>query len=313
MATAYSYGRVSHVNQKDGDSVPAQSQRTQGYFDHKSSDTEHNLHGVAWGGFFHDGKNISAYKKPFSKRPAGRDLMALLQPGDHIIFDKVDRIWRSNEDFVDLMRWFKRHKITVHFVSLSGCSIDMGTPMGDFLLGLFVNLAELEAARVAERTRDGKTYRRLNSLFQGGRHTLPIGCKLTGLVDRRTGRQRNTLRLEWDWQERAIMAKIVEWKDAGRDARWITAQCQKMRCDQRGEEFKPLALDNYWNEPKVHQAMLRERALQWRGGNPDPNSLIFGQLDKQYREWYWSEHNIVPEHRRGRKIGWRKERDALDA
>ena len=82
MATAYSYGRVSHADQVDSDSVPAQSERTKRYYESALKESR-----IKWGGFFHDEKNVSASKKPFFKRKAGRKLIDLLQPGDHIIFD----------------------------------------------------------------------------------------------------------------------------------------------------------------------------------------------------------------------------------
>ena len=56
-------------------------------------------------------------------RIAGKQLMSIIQPGDHFIIDKVDRLWRSNEDFVDVMRMFKEKGVTLHICNLMGVGL----------------------------------------------------------------------------------------------------------------------------------------------------------------------------------------------
>lgn len=278
---AFSYGRVSHADSLEGDSVPAQEHRTKGYYDFAIKGNPDHAD-VGWGGFEHDDKNISAYKRPFSKRPAGRRLMEKLIPGDHIIFDKVDRIWRSNEDFVDLMRWFRANDITVHFVSLSGCSIKMGTPMGDFMLGLFVNLAQLEAARVSERTKDGFIFRRQAGLYAGTRKSTPLGCKVVGHYEIRGGKKHNTLRLIWDLEKRAVMKEVVRLIDReGRSLRWVARELKQqleMCLGSRRAENKAATATRVWS------VYFREKALQWFGVDPDPNTINFMDLEKRYKK-----------------------------
>ncbi len=69
-------------------SVPEQQGRIERYFQYKLAEQ-----GVEWGGIECDDRAISASKRDFSLRLAGKRLMAVLRPGDHLIIDKLDRRW----------------------------------------------------------------------------------------------------------------------------------------------------------------------------------------------------------------------------
>lgn len=303
MATAYSYGRVSHADQVESESVEAQEFRSKRYYESAPIEPQQMSlkdSGIGWGAFFYDEKNVSASKKPFHKRKAGRKLIAILEPGDHVILDKVDRIWRSNEDFVDLMRWFKRREITVHFVNLCGLSIRMGTPMGDFILGLMVLTAQLESANTSDRIKNSKSYRRINGLYQGGakgkpgsKPIIPLGCKVTGGVEYVGSRKINNYRLVWDEQVRADMLQIYQWHRQGFNRRIIGERMEKMKCEREGKPYLPNNPKVWWTTQRVQAAIVREGALQWLGGLPDPNTLNFRELDASYQRHKWE--NLEPD------------------
>lgn len=194
---AYGYGRASHEDNMD--SIPDQIERiTQYYRDHLATVCQ-------WGGVHWDTQPVSASKTAFPKRKIGKHLIELMRPGDHIIFDKIDRIWRSIQDFVNLMQYFKNQRITVHFKDMRGCTVAMNTPMGDFMLTLMVAIAELESHTTSHRIKERQAAMRNNGEYASGGSTVPYGCKIEIIMKKR--------RLVWNEQHRKTMAEIVRLVD----------------------------------------------------------------------------------------------------
>lgn len=216
MNTAYGYARISHMEGfEEGEAIPAQQHRIEGYYKMLLESS-----GVAFGGVHTDGKNCSATKYRFAQRPAGKALIAIMKPGDHLIVDKIDRLWRNLEDFCQLMRWFKSQRITVHIVDMRGCSVQMGTPMGDFMLQMMVSIAQLEASMISSRTKQGIEARRRSGIeCQAFKGFGPFGIDVTGIKGGR--------KLHWNWEKRKVGKRLVEWWFAEyRDSKAIDAECQ---------------------------------------------------------------------------------------
>lgn len=211
--TAYGYGRVSHADSYKGghgDSLPGQQERITAYYEKELKDK-----GIRWGGFSHDEKNISAFRVAFKDRPAGKKILSQLKPGDILIFDKVDRIWRSNRDFVYLMEHLRDKGITVHIVSLLGQSFQNNTAMGEFMMKMFVLFAELDSSIKSERTKEGLGVVRSLGRAHGG-HCAWAGCKI---VPKKMG-DRTVSFLQWDEPVRAMMGKIVAMMDVKPTPTW---------------------------------------------------------------------------------------------
>lgn len=195
---AYAYGRISHVLSEEGDAIPAQESRSRAFYE-----THLEPNGVEWGGFKEEPGHISAYKHAFPKRKVGAELIEILRPGDHLIVDKVDRLWRQLSDFATLNEWFKENEITVHFVDMLGVSATSGTPMGDLLLGIIVMTSELESAVKSERILAQKAYQRSQGYWSAPE--APLGCSVKGKRGKRI--------LVWDHGERQIMQEVVRLRD----------------------------------------------------------------------------------------------------
>ena len=214
MPNAYGYARVSHTDGiKKGESVPSQSIRITEYYERVLLPD-----GVTWGGVKDDGTNISAYRTMFRMRPAGRELMLLLKPGDHLIVDKVDRFWRSMKDFVLLMEEFTKRNITVHIVNFLGQTITNGNQMGDFILKQFVLIAELESSIKSERTKEALAMKRRKGHRIGS--SIPPG---TRIIPRTYGDERGIVKtLHWCERKRTVMAEIVRLID-DEGLEWVRA------------------------------------------------------------------------------------------
>lgn len=154
---AYGYARASHASQYEKklkeqgicDSVDGQDERIQSIWK-----TVMEPRGVVWGGLEADDKPVSAFKVPFLKREAAIRLMNKVQRGDFIIIDKIDRLWRRIDDFVDLDRTLETRGIHLYIGNFHGLSMDTSLPMGKWLLKLLVLCAELESINTSNRIKD---------------------------------------------------------------------------------------------------------------------------------------------------------------
>lgn len=180
----YGYGRVSHASQLTGvdgkdphGSLHDQETRIKYYYEMQSKEGM-KLHGTVWSGVFLEPKAQSAFSKPFRSRPEGKKLIAKMCPGDHFIVDKLDRMFRDQEDFVLCRRYFVEHGITMHFVEFLGMSGDSNSRGLRLFLNLRVLMAEHESETTSERTRLARS-----SLRAAGRDdgtTAPCFCYFKG-------------------------------------------------------------------------------------------------------------------------------------
>lgn len=244
MPVCYTYARASHrQKQVDTESVPDQNVRTFELYERTIKPL-----GIEFSKAVED-RGQSAYKLPFHRRPGGKYLVDNLQPGDHLVIDKVDRIWRSLKDFAKLYEWFQRRMVTVHFVSLQGVTVSSDTPMGKFTLGLFVLVAEMESAIKSERNAAVVQMRRA----EGKPHSAaPIGMRVVKKQTRK-GLERF---LEWDPQQRGTMAEIVRMRDELR-LEWdeISLQICERIAKHNGVPFS-----REWVAPRP---FTPERAKRW--------------------------------------------------
>ena len=110
------------------------------------------------------------YKDTFtgtkSERPELDKLKEKLIPGDKIIVTKLDRLARSTEDGLALVKEWNANNITVHVLNM-GC-ID-NTPTGKLILTVMFAFAEFERDMICERTQEGRAIARLNPEYKDGR------------------------------------------------------------------------------------------------------------------------------------------------
>jgi DNA invertase Pin-like site-specific DNA recombinase len=193
----FGYGRVSTQGQYEKDnSVPAQQMRIEHYYNMVLKET-----GADWGGFRDDGQGISARKSTFAARPGGAKLLAELCAGDHLIVDKVDRLFRNIRDFVDMTEWFDRHEINLHILNLGGMSFNATSPMGKMMLSMLAVFAEMESRVTGDRTKEAIGVKKKNGTYK----VPPIACKRV--------RYGTKYRYEWDLEQRKYLAAIVELRD----------------------------------------------------------------------------------------------------
>lgn len=143
----YGYARVStKLQAKDGNSLEAQEKQLQ------------------------EAGATLIYKDAFTGTKADRPeldkLMHLLKDGDRVIVTKLDRLARSTEDGLNLIKRWHEQGISIHVLNMG--LID-NTPSGKLILTVMLAFAEFERDMICERTREGKAIARLNPDFKDGR------------------------------------------------------------------------------------------------------------------------------------------------
>lgn len=158
----YAYIRVSHSESVlSGLSVAAQERAIRQYCE---------LHGLSdWAptrypeiespGFFVD-LAVSAYKKHIKQRPAGGLLCNLLKPGDTIVMYKIDRGFRSTEDFCRTVSNWVANQIDVRIVTQS---INLTSANGRFLATILAAYAQWQSDMKSERGKAGVAFGRKNT------------------------------------------------------------------------------------------------------------------------------------------------------
>ena len=92
--------------------------------------------------------------KPLSDRPQGAALLATLRPGDVVIIAKLDRMFRSALDALDVLGRLKEGGISLHIIDLGGDVT--GNGVSKLVFTILSAVAEAERDRTRERVAEVK-------------------------------------------------------------------------------------------------------------------------------------------------------------
>jgi DNA invertase Pin-like site-specific DNA recombinase len=180
----YPYGRVSHASQLKGadardtfGSLPEQETRLRAYIAYMLLPGR-LMTGAIVAGMFLEPLARSAFTKPFRSRPEGRKIMDRILPGDHLVVDKFDRLFRDQHDFVTMRRWFDERGITVHFVEFMGMSGTMNSRAFRMICSIKAIFAEDESENTSERVCMARSSLRAAGKDDGT--PCPFFCRFAG-------------------------------------------------------------------------------------------------------------------------------------
>jgi putative DNA-invertase from lambdoid prophage Rac len=160
----YGYTRVSTERQADeGESLDVQRRQIGGYAMMKGLEIGHV--------FVERGVSGST---PLSERPQGAALLAILEPGDVVVTAKLDRMFRSALDALEVLSQLKERGVSLHMVDLGGDVT--GNGISKLVFTILSAVAEAERDRIRERVRDVKRDQKERNRFLGG--TVPFGMDL---------------------------------------------------------------------------------------------------------------------------------------
>jgi DNA invertase Pin-like site-specific DNA recombinase len=129
--------------------------------------------GFEWGGFYED--KATSGGTPFAEREKGRELWVVAQPGDAIIWHKMDRAFRSVRDGANTLHLLGQKKIAVHSLDIG---LDTSTALGDFVSKLLMLLGELERSWVSNRTKEAIAAKRARGMPIN--NSVPAGYRAYG-------------------------------------------------------------------------------------------------------------------------------------
>jgi putative DNA-invertase from lambdoid prophage Rac len=169
MAKAYGYCRVSTLQQaEEGESLAVQQRQLQGYA---------HMHGLTIDRVFVE-RAVSG-SIPVTERPEGKALFALLAKGDVVLAPKLDRLFRSALDALNVVEDLKARGVALHLLDLGG---DIsGNGLSKLFLTIAAAFAEAERDRIRERIGQAKADHRKQGRFLGG--SIPFGYRRAGEDD----------------------------------------------------------------------------------------------------------------------------------
>jgi len=201
MPTAHGYIRCSHKrSEESGLGLEAQEEAIQRYCQ-RERQPGGRLEGVEMGEIYCD-KTQSAFKKAFLQRPEARHLNYAVHPGDHILFARLDRGFRSLTDCMHMVDLWMSRDITPHFIDFD---FDFQSPMGRAFLQIRAIFAEMDSRLKSAVIREALDRKRARDERISRRP--PQGTRFV----RRNGK----MRIEDDPESRAIIDKIVRLHDGG--------------------------------------------------------------------------------------------------
>jgi putative DNA-invertase from lambdoid prophage Rac len=160
----YIYVRVSTLQQaSEGQSLEVQDRQCQGYA---------LMHDKRIDRVFIE-RGVSGSTK-LQDRPEGAILISGLKKGDVVITPKLDRMFRSASDALEMLAYFKEIGVQLHMLDLGGDVT--GNGISKLIFTILSAVAEAERDRTTERIRDVKAAQRLKGQFLGGK--LPYGYRV---------------------------------------------------------------------------------------------------------------------------------------
>ena len=161
----YGYVRVSTDRQADdGQSLGTQQRVIEGYG---------MMNGLQLDAIFVE-RGVSG-SRPLGDRTEGARLLATMRPGDVVITPKLDRMFRSALDALDVLGRFKEHGVSLHMIDLGGDVT--GNGISKLVFTILSAVAEAERDRIRERIRDVKSDQRRRRRYLGG--IVPFGWRVT--------------------------------------------------------------------------------------------------------------------------------------
>ncbi|MDP6652448.1 MAG: recombinase family protein [Gammaproteobacteria bacterium] len=145
----------------------------------------------------------------FHKRESGKQLMAILRPGDVLLCSKLERIVSSSQEALRLIRKLKDKNVQLHIVELGG---DITNPEFAVNFGRIARLfSSLEKRKSAERIKGVKQRQKKQGRYLGGSRPF-------GYIIHENGR------LIENPMEQRVLRRIMELKKQGKSLRAISSE-----------------------------------------------------------------------------------------
>jgi DNA invertase Pin-like site-specific DNA recombinase len=177
----------------DGESLEVQQRMMTGYG---------LIHGIEIGRTFIE-RGVSG-SVPLEERPEGRKLMSVVEKGDVVITAKLDRMFRSALDALNVLSAFRDRGIGLHMIDVGG---DVTNGISKLMFTILSAFAEAERDRIRERIQQSKADGKERGIYLGGK--IPYGFAVVDGV------------LVADPEQQLLIARMLERAKAGESLRQI--------------------------------------------------------------------------------------------
>ena len=218
----FAYIRVSTDEQIDGASLDVQKQQAEAKYEKLKLERPE----LEWGGVFND-EGQSAYRVRFLNRPEGGRLDENLRSGDVICVYRLDRSFRSTEDFLQTFKMW--HERGVRLTS-SAEEFDIRGPWGKFIATTLVAVAELDSSIKSERIKDSLRMQRSKGGLTPGKYPAIGYMRVTA-----HGRRYQIP----DPKQLVAVRRIVELKDQGLSYWAVSDRIEAEQAQAEGRPVKP--------------------------------------------------------------------------
>jgi DNA invertase Pin-like site-specific DNA recombinase len=190
----------------EGESLETQQRQLAGYA---------AMHGFSIAQVFVE-KGVSG-SKSLSARPEGKALLELLQPGDVVLCAKLDRMFRSALDTLNVVAQLRERKVALHLLDMGGDVVTNGAnALAKLFLMMTAAFAEVERDRIRERVLGTKADQRQRGRYLGG--IVPFGYRVVG-----KGRDAELIEVP---EQIAAIARMRALYDRGHSLRRVAAELQ---------------------------------------------------------------------------------------
>lgn len=233
MPNVYAYGRASTEDQELTE---------QGQYDNCMSLIRDRFSDYTWNKDHWHYDHDTSGGTHMDQRPAGRLVLYKIEPGDIIVFQRLDRMFRNSTDALKTKDWILEKGGMLWFYTQP--SLDVKTPEGELMFTVLAGVARLEKRYISDRTSTA-----LQTLKRSGRR---YGRRIPdGWMKHRDG-------FKPDMEERKVAEEFALLRDAGVSLREI-AKLYYRRPRRRGTS---------WDRNTIRQILIsRQKGFPKIQGN----------------------------------------------
>ena len=111
-----------------------------------------------------------------AKREAGAKLLSDMQPGDTVVASKLDRMFRSASDALNMFEEFKARGVHLVLFDMGSESV-LESAIAKLIVTILAAVADMERVRIKERTAEGRKAKKAKG---GAVGTVPFGFRKVG-------------------------------------------------------------------------------------------------------------------------------------
>ena len=127
---------------------------------------------------------VDAYTGTKMHRPEFDKMMDAIQDGDTLIVTKMDRLGRTSEGIITLIKGLLARNITVRILNLGTLE---NTPVGKMIVSFLAGFAEFERDLIVERTAAGRAYKKAHDPnYRDGRKPIQYDSEMFEQLKQRT-------------------------------------------------------------------------------------------------------------------------------